>query len=105
MGDPILYFLILVLGVLLNLGSDIGYKRGGFSETLSEKSLEFILSKGGGHVALNLGLVLLLAKVDPGVEERGRKGNTLRPRNTGHVEMVLTLLTEVVVLHVGTTIV
>lgn len=101
----ILNFLLLVLGISLNLGPDVGHERGGFSETLTEKSLEFVPSKGGGLVALNLGLVLLPAEVNPIPEERGREGNTLGPRGTGRVEMVLTLLTEVVALHMGTTIV
>ena len=105
MGGPILYFLLLVLGVPLNLGPDVGHERGGFSKTLLEKDLEFIPSEGGGLIALNLGLVLLPAEVDSVPEERGCEGNTLGPRGTGRVEMILTLSTEVVALYVGTTIV
>ena len=105
MAGPILYFLLLVLEILLNLGPDIGHKYGGFSETWSEKSLEFISSKGAGSVALNLGLMLLLAEVDLVPEEQGHKGNTLEFCGTGHVKIVLTLSTKVVALYIRTTIV
>ena len=59
-----MYFFLLILGIPLNLGSDVGHKRGEFSETLLEKGLEFISSEGSGLVALNLGLVLLPAEVN-----------------------------------------
>ena len=64
MKSPILYFFLLVLKILLHLGLDIGHKRNGFSLTLLQKGLEFILSKGGSLVAYNLGFLLLPAKVD-----------------------------------------
>ena len=88
-----------MLGIPLNFSPDIGHKRGGFSETLSEKGLEFILSKGGGPVALNLGLTLLPVEVEPIPKEQGCEGNTLEPCDTGRVKMVLALLTEIVALH------
>ena len=43
--SPILHFFLLILGILFNLAPDAVYKRGGFSEALSEKDLEFILSE------------------------------------------------------------
>ena len=94
-----------MLGIPLNLSLDVGHKRGRFSETLSEKGLEFILSKESSSVAINLGLVLLPAKVDPILEERGRKRNTLGPRSTGHVKMVLALLTEIIALYIQVSII
>ena len=105
MRGPILYFLLLVLGVSLNLSPDVSYKRDGFSKTLLEKCLEFISGEGGRLVALNLGLVLLPVEVYFIPEEQGRKGNTLEPRGTGHIKIILTLSTKVVAFHTGTTIV
>ena len=105
MEDPILYFLLLVLRVSLNLGPDVGHKRGGFSKTLLEKGLGFISSEGGDPVALKLGLVLLPVKVDSVLKEQSREENMFEPRSIGRVKMVLTLSTEVITLHVGTTIV
>lgn len=60
----ILYFLLLVLKILLNFYLDIGYKQVGFSETLLEKNLKFVLNRKNNIIALNLSLVLLQAKID-----------------------------------------
>ena len=100
-----MYFLLLVFRVSLNLGLDVSYKRGGFSKTLLEKSLEFIPSEKSGLVALNLGLMLLLAKINPVSEERSRKENTLGSRSTGRVEIVLALLTEIIALYMQVSII
>lgn len=54
-----------MLGILLNLDTDIGYKQGRFCDTLPNKDLEFVLSNEGGIVALNLGFLLLLVEVNP----------------------------------------
>ena len=101
----ILYFLLLVLEILLNLGPDIGHKHDGFSKTLLEKGLEFNPSKRSNIIALNLSLVLLPVEVDLVPKEQGRKKNTLGTCSTGRVEMVFTLSTKVVALHLRTTIV
>lgn len=57
MRNPIFYFLMLVLGILLNPVSNAGHKRGRFSQTLSKKSLKFVSSRRSGTVTLNLDLV------------------------------------------------
>lgn len=62
--DPILYFLLLVLGILLNLGLDIRHKQDRFSKTLPEKGLKFVPNRKRSTVFLNLGLILLLVKVN-----------------------------------------
>lgn len=62
--NPILYFLLLVLKILLNFCLDIGYKQVGFSEILLEKNLKFVLNRKNNIIALNLSLVLLQAKID-----------------------------------------
>ena len=46
-------------------------------------------------------LVLLPAKADPIPKERRGKENSGRPRSSGGSKVVLTLLTEVVAIHVG----
>ena len=64
MESLILNFLLLVLEISLDFSPDIGHKRGGFSETLPEKSLKFVLNKRAGTIIFNLGLMLLLVEVD-----------------------------------------
>ena len=65
----ILYLLLLVLGIPLDLGPDVGYERGGFSETLPEEGLELVPSRRDGIVAFNLRFVLLPAEINPISEE------------------------------------
>ena len=100
-----MYFLLLVLGIPLDLGPDASHKRGGFSETLPEKGLEFVLGRRDGIVAFNLSFVLLPAEVNPISEERGREGDAFVARGSGRVEMILTLSTERIALHVRAPIV
>lgn len=73
-GSPILNFLLLVLKISLDLSLNAGYKNDGFSEILLKKRLEFVLNKEDGIVTFNLGLILLLAKVDPISKEQIMKG-------------------------------
>lgn len=103
--SPILYFFLLVLKIPLNLGPDIGYKRGRFFEALSEKGFEFVPNKGSGPIALNFGLILLLMEVDLIPEEQGCKRNELMARGTNRVEIILALSTKVVALHMQTPII
>ena len=100
-----MYFLLLVLGIPLNLSPDIGYKRGGFSKILLEKGFKFVPSKKGGLVTLNLCFVLLPMEVDPIPEQKSRKENALMICGTGHVEMILALSTKIVALHVQASII
>lgn len=57
-----MYFFLL--GIPFNFGPDASYKQGRFFKTLSEKSLELILSKKGSNAAFNLSFVLLPAEID-----------------------------------------
>ena len=100
-----MYFLLLVLGIPLDLGPDVSHERGGFSETLPEKGLEFVPSRGDGIVAFHLSFVLLPAEVNPISEERGREGDAFMARGSGRVEMILTLSIEIIALHVRALIV
>ena len=100
MKSPVFYFFLLILRVSFNFTPDVVNERGGFSKTLLEECLEFVPSEGSNPVPLNLSLVLLPAEVDPISKEQGREGDALVACGTGRVEMVFTLPTEVVTLHV-----
>ena len=102
---PILYFLLLVLGIPLGLRPDASHEQGGFSKTLPKKGLEFVSSRGDGIVAFYLSFVLLPAEVNPISEERGREGDAFMARGSGRVEMILTLSIEIIALHVRALIV
>lgn len=67
--DLVLYFFLQVLQVSFNFALDIINKYDGFSEILSKKSLEFVLSKRSNPVLLNLSLVLLPVEIDSILEE------------------------------------
>lgn len=100
-----MYFFLLMFGIPLDLGLDDSHKRGGFSKVLAEKGFEFASSRRDSIVFFNLSLVLLPAEVDFVLKERGRKGDAFVARGSGYVEIVLTLSTEVVAIHVQTYIV
>ena len=101
----ILYFLLLVLGIPLDLGPDASHERGGFSETLPEKGLEFVPNRRNGIVAFHLSFVLLPAEVNPISKERGREEDAFVARGSGRVEIILTLLTKIIALHMQAPIV
>lgn len=65
----ILYFFLLMLGILFTLYSNAGHKQNRFSKALLEKNFEFILSKRGSTVIFYLGLVLLSTKIDYSIEK------------------------------------
>ena len=105
MREPILYFLLLVFGIPLDLGSNASYKRGGFSKTLLEKGLEFVPGRGDGIVAFNLSFVLLPVEVNPISEEQRREEDAFVARGSGRIKMILTLSTEIIALHMRACIV
>lgn len=100
MENAILYFLLLVLGFLLNLYLDIGHKEDRFSRTLLENGLKFVPSKGNDTVMFNLSLVLLPAKVDPILEKQNHKKDALIAYGTGHIKIICILSTKVITLYV-----
>ena len=100
-----MYFFFLVLRVFFDFAPDIVNKCSGFSEILSKKDLEFVPSEEGNPIPLNLSLVLLPAEVNPISEKRGRKRDLLVARGTGHVEIIFTLLAEVVKLYMSAPII
>ena len=102
---PILYFFLLVLGILLDFGPDASHKQGGFSKTLPEKGFQFVPSRRDGIVAFNLSFVLLPAEVNPISEQQGREGDAFVARDSGRIKMILTLSPEIVALHMQAPIV
>lgn len=59
----ILYFLLLVLGIPLNLGLHTDQKQGRFPKTLLKKDLEFIPSRRDNTIVFDLSLILLLVEI------------------------------------------
>lgn len=98
MRSPILYFLLLVLGIPLTLGLYASQKWGRFSKTLSKKSFEFIASRGGA-IALNQSFVLLPVEIDSVIGKQSQKENLFRFCGTGRVKMIFALPTEIVAFH------
>ena len=100
-GCPVEDFLLLVLGVPLEL-SPIGVHKGlGVTQTMAEECFEFILCDRDGSLGVMFPLVLLPAEADPVLQERRGKGNPDRSRSSSGSKIVLTLLTEVIAVHVG----
>lgn len=69
MKNPILYFFLLILEILLNFSLNIYHKCDRFSKTLLEKGFKFVLYKKNNTIAFNLSLVLLSAEIDPIAKE------------------------------------
>ena len=99
MRSPVLYFFLLVLQVSFDFIPDVIYKRGGFSEILSEEGLEFVLIKRSNPVLVNLSFVLLPTEIDPISKEQSRKEDALRAHDIGLVKMIFTLSAEVITLY------
>lgn len=70
-----------------------------------EKSLEFVLNRGGGTIALKLGLILLPAEGNLFLEKQRYKRDALMAYDTGYVKIIFVLLTKVIVLHIQAPIV
>lgn len=83
-----------------NLSLDANHKRDRFSEILLEKSLEFVLNRGSGTVALKLGLILLPTEGYLFLEKQRHKREALMAYDIGCVKIIFALLTKVIVLHI-----
>lgn len=59
-----LYFFLLLLGILLDLSLNANYKEDKFFKTLLKKDLKFVLSRKNGIIAFNLSFMLFPAKID-----------------------------------------
>lgn len=73
MRNLVLYFFLLVLGIVFNLTPNAIYKYGRFFKAFPEKSLKLVLSGRDNSVMFDLSLMLLPAKDDPISEKRGYK--------------------------------
>lgn len=69
MTSLVIYFFLLVLGVLLNLTPDIIHKYSKFFKAFFEKGLKFVSDRRSGLITIDLSLMLLPAEVDPILEE------------------------------------
>lgn len=96
---------MLILAIFFNLNPDIGQKQGKFSKILSKKGLKFISTKKNGLVALNLGLLLLPAEVDPIQKKQNYKKKTLMVYSICYIKMIFALSIKIIALHIGATIV
>ena len=100
-GCPVEDFLQLVLGVSLDL-PPVGIHKGlGVTQAPTEERLELVPRDRDRGLCVMSPLVLLPAEADPVSEEKRGKGNLGRPRSSSGSKVVLTLLTEVVAVHVG----
>lgn len=100
MRNPVLYFFLLVLEVLFNPTPDIIYERSRFSKTFLEKILQFVLCGQSGPITLNLGFMLLLAGIDPILEEQDYEKDVFVTLGFNGFEIVLELSTEVIAFYV-----
>ena len=73
----------------------------GVTQALAEERLELVPGDRDKGVGVMSPLVLLPAEANPVPEERRGKGDPGRPRSSNGSKIVLTLLTEVVAVHVG----
>ena len=98
---PVKDFLQLVLGVFLDLPL-VGIHKGlGVTQASAEEYLEFVLGDRDRGVGVISPLVLLPAEANPVLEERRGKRDPGRPRSSSGSKIVLILLTEVVAVYVG----
>ena len=94
-----------MLGVPLELSPVCVYKDIWVTQALLEKYLELVPLDQDKVVCVMFPFVLLSAEADAVPEEERGKGNPDRPRNSSGSKIVLTLLTEVVVVYVGLSVV
>lgn len=76
MRSPVLYFFLLVLGVLFNLTLNVVHKYSRFLKSFSKKDLKLVLSKKSSLIIFDLGFMLLLVKADFFFEKQGYKRDT-----------------------------
>lgn len=105
MKSPILNLFLLILRIPLDYSPDTNHKNGGFSKTLLKKSLKFVLSKRDGTIIFNLGLLLLLAKVDFILKDQNYERDVLGAYGIGCVKIVRALLTKILAFHIRATII
>ena len=105
MGRFVEDFLQLVLGVSLDLPL-VGIHKGlGVTQAPTKECLEFVPGNRNKSVGVMSPLVLLPAEANPVPKKRRSKKDPGRPRSSSGSGIVLTLLTEVVAVHVGLSVI
>ena len=100
-GCPVEDFLLLVLGVPLELSPVDVHKGLGVTQASSEECLELVPRDRDRGFSVMSPLVLLPVEADPVPPEGRGKGNPSRSCSSSGSNIVLTLLTKVVTVHVG----
>ena len=94
-----------MLGVPLDL-SPVGiYKGLGVTQALTEERLKLVLRDQDRGLFVLSPFVLLPAEADLVLQEECGKGNLDRPHGSGGSKVVLILLTEVVAIYVGLSVI
>lgn len=65
-----------------------------------KKIFKFVTSKENDIIAFNFSLVLLYIKVDPILEEKSYKKDTLVVCNTNYIKIIFALLTKIVISYI-----
>lgn len=94
-----MYFLLLVLGISVNLGSDVDYKPDRFFKILLEKNFKFILSRRTNIITFNLSFILLLAKVNSILEKQSCKKDEFETYNISYLKIIFILLIKKIVFY------
>lgn len=100
MKFPILYFFVMIKEISFHLILDIVYKSNKLPKGFLKKDIKLVLYEGGNIVLLNLGLVLLPAKIDFFIEKQKCKKYSLVALCTSCLKIVLALLAEVIAFHI-----
>ena len=99
-GRPILNFLLLVLGVLLNSAPDSVHEKLGVFKTFSNVAFKLDPRQGSFGCLVLSTLVLVPTKANLIIKERSCKRGAVGASGTGGSKMIFTLLAKVVALHV-----
>lgn len=95
-----MYFFKLILKVFFDLILDTVYKYDGFFKTLLEKNFKFISSKRNCTFVFYLSFMLLLAKINLVLENWNRNKDAFMTCIISYVEIILTLLTEIIAFYI-----
>ena len=96
-------FFSLMLEVFSNDVLDVVNKNLRFAQTLTQEGLEFLPGDKNVSFVFYLMLVLLPVEQDDIFHENGRKRNLIWPCSTSGGKVILALLEEIIIFHVGLT--
>ena len=104
-GPPNLESFLTGTGSPFDFVPNIIYESGQFLQTLLEESLKLFPAWECGFIVFDPIFMLLPAKKDPILEEKGYKRYAFMVLSSSRFKMVLALLTKVVALHVEISII